>query len=104
MLVYSLQPRYSSRQSFYDKAKVFISKDGAVVLVSYATVVAVCKDGKVYSRGSYSSTTTSHQKEFIKQCGFNADNNRDIDKNYGYYDEKFWDKYQKEYCKWRRER
>ena len=68
-------------------------------MVSYSTVVAMCKDGKIYTRGQYSCTSTSHQKEFIKQCGGKANNAVDIGKNYGNYDEKMWSKYEKEYNK-----
>lgn len=65
MQIYSLNCRYDSRQSFYDKAKV-------KVLTSYDTPVALIEDDKVYIDELYSQTTLRHIKEFLKQNGFDA--------------------------------
>lgn len=71
-MVYELIPRYSSRKSFYGKAHTIVDGD-KLKLQSYNTIVAEkdMSDGKVVYRyfGHYSSTTTSHQKEFFKQLG-----------------------------------
>lgn len=71
-MMYELIPRYGSRKSFYGKAHTFMDGD-KLKLYSYNTLV-VEKDmsnGKVVYRyfGHYSSTTTSHQKEFFRQLG-----------------------------------
>lgn len=67
-----LIPRYSSRKSFYGKARV-IYNNNIIELKSYSTIVARItrlKDKTIYEYlGHYSATTTSHQKEFFKQNG-----------------------------------
>lgn len=73
-MIYELIPRYSSRQSFYGKAHVIQEGDN-LKLQSYSTIVAEVErlGGKEIFKyyGHYSSTTTSHQKEFFKQLGLN---------------------------------
>lgn len=76
--VYDLDCRYDSRKSFYGKAVVREYETALVrhmELVSYSTLVAnyvYYKDEnkRVFEWfGSYSQTTTRHQKEFFKQLG-----------------------------------
>ena len=76
--MYTLEPRYDSRASFYDKAKVFIKEDSICyneLLYSYDTLVAIYIKDKMGTLeefsylGKYSQTTTRHQKEFFKQKG-----------------------------------
>lgn len=71
MQIYSLNCRYDSRQSFYDKAKVIV-KNNIKVLTSYDTPVALIEDDKVYIDDLYSQTTLRHIKEFLKQNGYDA--------------------------------
>lgn len=66
-----LEAKYSTRKSFYGKAKI-IEDDprdpNSILLKSYNSIVAkVDKDGHFTTGGFYSSTTSSHQKEFAKQ-------------------------------------
>ena len=76
--MYTLEPRYDSRASFYDKAKVFIKEDNITydeLLYSYDTLVAIYTKDKIGNKeiftycGKYSQTTTRHQKEFFRQNG-----------------------------------
>ena len=64
---YELMP-YDGRKSFYGKAKVLINTvTGTEYLLSYSTVVAAKKDGKVYRMwDGWSATTGRHIKAF---CG-----------------------------------
>lgn len=64
---YNLDARYDSRNSFYGKAKVVTKDNGDEELYSYGTLVAGIKDGKPYSLGKFSQTTSRHQREFFKQ-------------------------------------
>lgn len=73
-----LQTKYDSRQSFYGKAKIEIFENDNVLtkqLLSYGTLVAnyvyYKKEKKeVFEHfGTYSQTTSRHQKEFFKQLG-----------------------------------
>ena len=66
-----LEPHYDSRASFYKKAKVVKKDNGDEELYSYGTHVGGVRDGKPYSKGKFSQTTSRHQREFFKQ--------RDID-------------------------
>lgn len=52
------------RRSFSGKAKVMTMLDGAKVLRSYDTIVAVIRDGSLKVRDYYSPTTSSHVKAF----------------------------------------
>lgn len=74
---YEMFPRFDSRKSFYGKAHVTAYPDGRKVLTSYKTNVAeITADGKPIVYDIWSNTTTRHQKEFLRQHGFNADNLR----------------------------
>lgn len=75
-MIYALCPRYSSRKSFYGKAMIEETENENVKdekLYSYGTLVArytiIGGIKNYFYFGHYSSTTTSHQKEFFKQCG-----------------------------------
>lgn len=63
----ALEPRYDNRNSFYGKARVVTKDNGDEELYSYGTLVAGIKDGKPYSKGKFSQTTSRHQREFFKQ-------------------------------------
>lgn len=52
------------RRSFSGKAKVMTMLDGAKVLRSYDTIVAVIRNGALKVRDYYSPTTSSHVKAF----------------------------------------
>lgn len=52
------------RRSFSGKAKVMTMLDGAKVLKSYDTFVAVIRNGSLKVRDYYSPTTSSHVKAF----------------------------------------
>lgn len=66
-LMGDLTARFDSRQSFYGKAKILEDEEGNIYLLSYSTIVSVCKNGKIEHLGKWSQTTTRHQKEFEKQ-------------------------------------
>ncbi len=69
---YMLKPRYDSRASFYNKARVEVNYDGTEILYSYDTPVAKCSpDGKceVLPDWNYSQTTRRHVHEFLRQHG-----------------------------------
>lgn len=66
-----LMSKYSTRKSFYHKATI-IEDDprdpNSILLKSYESIVAkVDQDGHFTTGGFYSTTTSSHQKEFAKQ-------------------------------------
>lgn len=65
-----LEPRFDSRASFYKKAKVVKKDNGDEELYSYDTLVGGIKDGKPYSKGKFSQTTSRHQKEYFTQKGY----------------------------------
>ena len=70
---YELTPIYDTRASFYGKAKVIEYPNGRKVLTSYDTEVAeITAEGKAIVHGKYSTTTSRHQKEFLKQNGFSV--------------------------------
>jgi hypothetical protein len=81
---YVLECRNDSRNSFYGKAKVNMLEDGRKVLLSYNENVAeISSDGRnARVNGSYSKTTTRHIKEFLRQEGFNAENMKQMLKDY----------------------
>lgn len=85
-----LEPQFDRRKSFYGKAHVLRMDDGSIILQSYATQVAVIKDGKLGIRGDYSATTTRHIKEFARQNGFHVDSMRRMLTMYG--DDSYWDR------------
>jgi hypothetical protein len=76
-----LEPRYDGRASFYRKAGVR-TQDGKTILRSYGTDVAYIENGRPVVRGTYSSTTLRHIKEFLKQYGFRADTSAQIIRDY----------------------
>lgn len=59
--------KYTNRKSFYDKAKVYFMSDGALVLKSYDTIVAVYRNHSLKVRDYYSVTTSNHIREFARQ-------------------------------------
>lgn len=69
MNIYELSARFDARQSFYGKAHVIEHDDGTLELLSYETIVARCKDGKVERIPGVrsSQTTRRHIREFEKQ-------------------------------------
>lgn len=81
-MVYELNARYDTRQSFYGKAQVIEHKDGTKQLQSYSTIVTEIKDGKAKVFGDYSQTTLRHIKEFLKQEGFKAESLKQIMEDY----------------------
>ena len=77
-MIYTLDCRYDTRNSFYGKAIVEECEDEnarTLHLLSYGTLVANIvyyknKNEVVYEYfGRYSCTTTRHQKEFFRQNG-----------------------------------
>lgn len=77
-MLYELDCRYDTRNSFYGKAKVEEKEDNICknyLLYSYGTLVAIYTEDKITNLkrydylGKYSQTTTRHQKEFFKQNG-----------------------------------
>lgn len=62
-----LQARYDSRKSFYKKANIYKDENGVLYLLSYNTIVSQCKNGIIEHFGTWSQTTTRHQREFAKQ-------------------------------------
>lgn len=67
-----LYPDLSGRKSYYKKAIVYELTNGAKVLRSYDTIVAIYwkdKSGEEYYaiNGKYSATTTVHQRDFLYQ-------------------------------------
>lgn len=67
MRIYELEPQFDARKSFYGKAHIIDYENGTFELQSYNTIVSRCIDGKVEELGTWSATTTRHQKEFRKQ-------------------------------------
>lgn len=62
-----LTPRFDSRKSFYKKAYVIEYDNNILLLQSYNTIVAYVENGKYYSLGKWSQTTSRHQHEFELQ-------------------------------------
>lgn len=67
MKIFELETRFDARKSFYGKAHVIDYENGTFELQSYNTIVSRCINGKVEELGTWSQTTTRHQKEFRKQ-------------------------------------
>lgn len=68
----SLEPQFSSRKSFYGKARVEDAEDGGKTLISYTTPIMTIKDGNIEmlcTKDALSSTTMSHIREFLQQEG-----------------------------------
>ena len=83
MQEYYLMPRYDSRASFYNKARVR-QNDDDLELISYTTRVAcIYPDNTASVYGTYSATTLRHIKEFLLQNGFKAENKAQILADYG---------------------
>lgn len=87
-MLYELDCRYDTRNSFYGKAKVLETNNKNVndlQLFSYNTLVAriTIIGGKMVCHyfGKYSQTTTRHQKEFFKQNGLSDKEIKDLFKN-----------------------
>lgn len=78
-----LMPRRDSRKSFYGKARVRLYDNGDKVLVSYMTEVAKIRGNKPLVFGQWSQTTTRHIKGFLYQEGFEADNMKQILRDFG---------------------
>ena len=85
-----LEANYDARASFYGKARVEVKEDGSKVLTSYTTEVAEIKGDVAKVYGLHSATTLRHIKEFLKQNGFEAENKKQIWKDYGV---KEWNRY-----------
>lgn len=69
---YELEARYTSRKSFYKKARVTVYEDGTKVLTSYGTdVLKLRNDGTIQKLwNGYTATTGRHIHEFLLQeCG-----------------------------------
>ncbi len=66
-IVYELTARFDSRKSFYGKAHVIDHGNGVVELMSYSDIVSRCVDGKIEHLGTWSQTTSRHQREFERQ-------------------------------------
>lgn len=86
---YSLDCRYDSRASFYNKARVDEYEDGTQILTSYSTAVAVIQNGNAFINGFYSMTTTRHIREFLRQNGFKAESKNQMAKDYMIEDDQF---------------
>lgn len=71
----NLQPIYSSRKSFYGKAKVLCLDTHTYGLYSYGELVAAVKNSEVRLcyYWDYSSTTCRHVHEFLAQYAFGFD-------------------------------
>ena len=77
-----LKPIYDRRKSFYKKAFIVRNADNSIDLLSYATIVATIKDGKLHINGFYSNTTLRHIKEFVEQMGFQSGSKAELEKMY----------------------
>lgn len=66
-----LKPLYSNVNSFYKKAWI-IEEDDAIILQSYASLVAEYNKAtkELYFKGYGSQTTLRHIKEFMQQLGY----------------------------------
>lgn len=71
----NLQPVYSSRKSFYGKAKVLKLDEHTYGLYSYGELVAAVRNNevKLCCYWDYSSTTRRHVREFLAQYAFGFD-------------------------------
>lgn len=70
MKIYELNARFDARKSFYGKAHVIDHENGVIELQSYNTIVSRCVNGVVEHLGSWSQTTSRHQREFEKQFAY----------------------------------
>ena len=76
-----LIPRYDTRASFHNKARVR-TENGKITLTSYYTEVAYIENNKAVVLGVWGGTTTRHIKEFLKQNGFNGGSGKQMYKDY----------------------
>ena len=70
MQSFYLEPQYSTQKSFYNKARVEVSKnrDERIFLFSYKTLVASAFNGELKKHWNwYSRTTMKHISEFARQ-------------------------------------
>lgn len=67
---FDLSCRFDARQNFYGKATVRVYDNGDEDLVSYNTVVAEKRNGKIKIKGWYSQTTGRHINEYLQQNGY----------------------------------
>ena len=66
--VTELEPYFEGRKSYYKKAHVITLENGARLLRSYNTIVAlITSDGRFIKDDNYSATTGRHQHEFYNQ-------------------------------------
>lgn len=77
-----LKAIYDRRKSFYKKAFIIRNADNSIDLLSYSTIVATIKNGKLHINGFYSNTTLRHIKEFIEQMGFKNGSKSELEKMY----------------------
>ena len=78
---YYLIPKFDTRKSFYNKARVK-TEGKKLILISYSTEVCFIENGKAFVLGQWSGTTTRHIKEFLKQNGFKAESMSQMLKDY----------------------
>lgn len=69
MYIMELSPKYTSRKSFYGKAKILIHDNGVIQLQSYDTIVCEIDNQNNFNMlwNGKSNTTTRHINEFKKQ-------------------------------------
>ena len=70
MTTTKLQPQFSRRKSFYNKAHIITTDDGEIILRSYETNVATYNPRtRTFTKlwNGYSRTTMEHIGEFCKQ-------------------------------------
>lgn len=77
-----LEPIYDRAKSFYKKAFIIRNADNSIDLLSYSTIVATIKNGKLHINGFYSATTLRHLKKFIEQMGFQCGSKTELEKMY----------------------
>lgn len=73
-----LMPQFSSQKSFYNKARVRMN-DNEIDLISYNTLVAKIKKGKLEIYNLQSQTTIRHINEFIQQNGFGKMSKKELE-------------------------
>ena len=84
MVIYFLEPQYSNRTSFGNKAEVQVTHGGRCrTLLSYKKKVAYVENEVAEVFSIDSNTTYVHIKEFLKQNGLKATTNKQILKDYG---------------------
>ena len=76
-----LEAIFDARKSFYGKA-IVTSNNGVVSLWSYGKLVATIYDRQAKVYGTHSATTLRHIKEFLRQNGYPAATNAQIERDY----------------------